>query len=81
MVYTAPIERLNELVPLYGELLGLLADAGAGWVQLDEPILVTGQVENAAELARRSTQHWPALHVDPRFLSRTISVRSTVALS
>src|SRR5205823_5201523 len=37
----APIERLDELIPLYSELLGLLADSGAAWVQLDEPVLVT----------------------------------------
>ncbi|MGH3594787.1 MAG: 5-methyltetrahydropteroyltriglutamate--homocysteine methyltransferase, partial [Mycobacterium sp.] len=37
----APIERLDELVPVYAELLGLLADNGADWVQLDEPVLVT----------------------------------------
>ena len=37
----APIERLKELVPVYSELLSLLADNGAQWVQFDEPALVT----------------------------------------
>lgn len=37
----APIERLEELVPVYSELLSLLADGGAQWVQFDEPALVT----------------------------------------
>ncbi|WP_322857202.1 5-methyltetrahydropteroyltriglutamate--homocysteine S-methyltransferase [Mycobacterium shigaense] len=37
----APIERLQELVPIYSELLSLLADNGAQWVQFDEPALVT----------------------------------------
>jgi 5-methyltetrahydropteroyltriglutamate--homocysteine methyltransferase len=50
----APIGRLDELLPLYAELLGLLADAGAQWVQLDEPVLVTDIVENAPALAERT---------------------------
>lgn len=37
----APIERLEELVPIYSELLSLLAANGAQWVQFDEPALVT----------------------------------------
>jgi 5-methyltetrahydropteroyltriglutamate--homocysteine methyltransferase len=49
----APIDRINELLPLYVELLGLLSDAGAVWVQVDEPVLVTDIVEGAAELAER----------------------------
>jgi 5-methyltetrahydropteroyltriglutamate--homocysteine methyltransferase len=50
----APIQRLDELLPLYQELLGMLADAGAQWVQLDEPVLVTDIVENAPALAQRT---------------------------
>ncbi|MFL0579842.1 5-methyltetrahydropteroyltriglutamate--homocysteine S-methyltransferase [Dietzia sp. 179-F 9C3 NHS] len=36
-----PWGRLDELIPLYRELLALLRDGGAQWVQLDEPVLVT----------------------------------------
>ncbi|NNH72652.1 5-methyltetrahydropteroyltriglutamate--homocysteine S-methyltransferase [Nocardia uniformis] len=36
-----PLRRLAELLPLYRELLRGLAEAGAQWVQLDEPVLVT----------------------------------------
>lgn len=32
---------LSRLLPVYAELLAALADAGAEWVQIDEPILVT----------------------------------------
>ncbi|MGB8408168.1 MAG: 5-methyltetrahydropteroyltriglutamate--homocysteine S-methyltransferase [Mycobacterium sp.] len=49
----APIERLGELLPLYADLLGQLADAGADWVQIDEPVLVTDILDNAAELAEQ----------------------------
>ncbi|MBU8832833.1 5-methyltetrahydropteroyltriglutamate--homocysteine S-methyltransferase [Mycolicibacterium goodii] len=48
-----PIERIDELVPLYSELLTRLADAGAEWVQIDEPVLVTDQLNDATELAHR----------------------------
>ncbi|MFC6235440.1 5-methyltetrahydropteroyltriglutamate--homocysteine S-methyltransferase, partial [Leucobacter soli] len=37
----APIDRLDEVVAVYGELLAALAEAGAAWVQLDEPALVS----------------------------------------
>ncbi|HEV7360573.1 MAG TPA: 5-methyltetrahydropteroyltriglutamate--homocysteine S-methyltransferase [Mycobacterium sp.] len=47
----APIERLQELVPIYAELLSLLADNGAQWVQLDEPALVTDISPDAPALA------------------------------
>ncbi|RAU95641.1 5-methyltetrahydropteroyltriglutamate--homocysteine S-methyltransferase [Mycobacterium colombiense] len=47
----APIERLQELVPIYSELLSLLADNGAQWVQVDEPALVTDISPDAPALA------------------------------
>lgn len=47
----APIERLQELVPIYAELLSLLADNGAQWVQIDEPALVTDISPDAPALA------------------------------
>jgi 5-methyltetrahydropteroyltriglutamate--homocysteine methyltransferase len=50
----APIDRLEELVGVYAELLELLAEQGVDWVQLDEPVLVTDILENAAELAGRT---------------------------
>ncbi len=43
------LERLDEIVPLYADLLHRLADAGVEWVQIDEPALV----------ADRTTPSWP----------------------
>jgi 5-methyltetrahydropteroyltriglutamate--homocysteine methyltransferase len=69
----APIERLDELVPLYSELLGLLADSGATWVQFDEPVLVTDICADAPALAERvytalgSVINRPAIHVATYF--------------
>ena len=49
----APISRLDELTDIYAELLATLSDAGAGWVQIDEPVLVTDIAEDAPELVER----------------------------
>ena len=43
------LARVDELVPLYTELLGDLRAAGAEWVQIDEPALVADRTD--AELA------------------------------
>ncbi len=40
-----PLSKLDELLPVYVELLGRLAEAGAEWVQLDEPALVSESIE------------------------------------
>ncbi len=44
------LARLAELLPLYGELLERLAQAGAHWVQLDEPAL-TSDLDDAVREA------------------------------
>ncbi|MGN6427332.1 MAG: 5-methyltetrahydropteroyltriglutamate--homocysteine S-methyltransferase [Leifsonia sp.] len=48
-----PLSRLDDLLPVYRELLARLAAAGAPWVQLDEPALVSESIEDerAAVLA------------------------------
>ncbi|WP_067479423.1 5-methyltetrahydropteroyltriglutamate--homocysteine S-methyltransferase [Actinomadura hibisca] len=40
-----PLDLLDRLVDVYAELLGRLAEAGTGWVQLDEPV-VTGDLDD-----------------------------------
>ncbi|SUE27782.1 5-methyltetrahydropteroyltriglutamate--homocysteine methyltransferase [Nocardia farcinica] len=47
---SAALDRIADLVPLYRRLLSLLAEAGAQWVQIDEPILVTDLDEAELEL-------------------------------
>ncbi|WP_298228634.1 5-methyltetrahydropteroyltriglutamate--homocysteine S-methyltransferase [Gryllotalpicola sp.] len=42
-----PLSRLADLVPVYAELLQRLAAAGAEWVQLDEPALVSESLEDS----------------------------------
>lgn len=53
-----PLTRLDDLLPVYVDLLARLKDAGAEWVQLDEPALVSeslpassAQLADAAERA------------------------------
>jgi 5-methyltetrahydropteroyltriglutamate--homocysteine methyltransferase len=47
----APIDRLADLLPVYVELLSAFAAAGATWVQLDEPALVSDSIEVAPQRA------------------------------
>ena len=53
-----PVDRLDEVVAVYAELLRALAGAGAGWVQLDEPALVSDSLpvprEEALALVERA---------------------------
>lgn len=69
----APIERLSELVPIYSELLSLLGDNGARWVQFDEPALVTDISPDAPALAEATynalgaVSGRPAIHVATYF--------------
>ena len=69
----APIERLDELVPLYSDLLGQLADEGVEWVQIDEPVLVTDIADDAPALAEKvyntlgALDKRPAIHVATYF--------------
>lgn len=69
----APIDRLEELVGIYSELLSLLAENGARWVQLDEPALVADLSPDAPALAEAvynalgSLTNRPAIHVATYF--------------
>ncbi|MDO8143694.1 5-methyltetrahydropteroyltriglutamate--homocysteine S-methyltransferase [Isoptericola sp. 178] len=40
-----PLDRLDDVVAAYAELLRALAAVGVPWVQLDEPVLVTDSVD------------------------------------
>ncbi len=41
----SPLSRLDDLVPVYADLLGCLHAAGAEWVRLDEPGLVSDIID------------------------------------
>ncbi|WP_426624595.1 5-methyltetrahydropteroyltriglutamate--homocysteine S-methyltransferase [Leifsonia sp. McL0607] len=44
-----PLSRLADLVPVYREMLARLSAAGAPWVQLDEPALVSESIDEPRE--------------------------------
>lgn len=57
-----PLERLDDLLPVYVELLATLRAAGAEWVQLDEPALVSESLpEEAATLAAAAERAYAVL--------------------
>ncbi|ESQ79620.1 hypothetical protein AEYBE204_07195 [Asticcacaulis sp. YBE204] len=48
-----PVRLIDRLLPVYVDLLKKLADAGADWVQIDEPVLaLDGSVDVAAALQK-----------------------------
>ncbi|KPM55424.1 5-methyltetrahydropteroyltriglutamate--homocysteine methyltransferase [Frankia sp. R43] len=66
-----PLDLLDDLVAAYVELLGRLAEAGAVWVQLDEPALARDLSE--AELAglRRAYRSLAAMPSRPKLFVST----------
>ncbi|MFC9760911.1 5-methyltetrahydropteroyltriglutamate--homocysteine S-methyltransferase [Rhodococcus jostii] len=62
------LDRLDELVPLYADLLGRLADAGADWVQIDEPALVADRTPEEIAAAKRAYDRLSALESRPAIL-------------
>ncbi|MFF2488611.1 5-methyltetrahydropteroyltriglutamate--homocysteine S-methyltransferase [Microbacterium sp. NPDC058062] len=59
-----PLSRLDDLLPVYAELLSALRAAGAEWVQLDEPALVSESLPaDAAVLADAAARAYAALGV------------------
>ncbi|WP_178946054.1 5-methyltetrahydropteroyltriglutamate--homocysteine S-methyltransferase [Kocuria sp. TGY1127_2] len=56
-----PLNRIEELVEVYRELISALGNAGAEWVQLEEPALVAeNQNPELAEIVRRTYERLSA---------------------
>jgi 5-methyltetrahydropteroyltriglutamate--homocysteine methyltransferase len=62
------LDRLDELVPLYADLLGRLAGAGADWVQIDEPALVADRTPEEIAAAKRAYDRLSGLELRPAIL-------------
>ncbi|WP_081877931.1 5-methyltetrahydropteroyltriglutamate--homocysteine S-methyltransferase [Nocardia brasiliensis] len=77
----AALDRLDELVPLYRDLLARLAAAGLGWVQLDEPILVTDLTAAEIELVRSAYAELSATAERPAILVATYFGHPDAALT
>ncbi|MCG7413982.1 5-methyltetrahydropteroyltriglutamate--homocysteine S-methyltransferase [Microbacterium aurum] len=58
----APLDRLDDLLPVYVDLLAALRRAGADWVQLDEHALVSESLDvDAASLAAAAERAYAVL--------------------
>ncbi|MEU1205317.1 5-methyltetrahydropteroyltriglutamate--homocysteine S-methyltransferase [Nocardia sp. NPDC005825] len=65
------LDRLPDLLPLYEQLLGLLAEAGATWVQIDEPSLVTDLTVTELSAVRTTYQRLSEVAARPSILVAT----------
>ncbi len=63
-----PLSLLDRVLPLYVELLAALREAGADWVQLDEPALVTDQRPAVLTHVRRAYDALSARSNRPKIL-------------
>ena len=66
----SPVDRLDEFVTAYAQVLEQLAERGVEWVQLDEPGLTVDRADNAkvAELAERTYRALAAGEKRPQIL-------------
>src|SRR5699024_10381069 len=55
-----PLSRLSDLTQVYIDLLRSLSEAGASWVQFDEPALVYDLTESQVEDVRRTYERLAA---------------------
>jgi len=67
----SPLELLDPLLDAYSELLGVLARAGASWVQLDEPVLAADRSSLELAALRHACQRLGSLADRPRLLVET----------
>ena len=63
-----PLDLLDPLVECYAELLRSLAEAGADWVQLDEPALACDRTDEELAMAGRAYARLGELTNRPRLL-------------
>ncbi|QBJ94951.1 5-methyltetrahydropteroyltriglutamate--homocysteine S-methyltransferase [Rhodococcus sp. ABRD24] len=62
------LDRIDELLPLYAELLGQLQSGGAEWVQIDEPALVADRTAGEIAVAKQVYDHLAAVPRRPAIL-------------
>lgn len=63
-------KAVDKLVPLYTQVFKELADAGATYIQVDEPIFVTDEGKNYIELAHKVYNHFNN-EVNAKFIFQT----------
>ncbi len=75
-----PLDLLPRLLPVYRELLARLAEAGAPWVQIDEPILIADPAAQVLQAARDAFEYLSASSSRPRLLIATYFGAADTAL-
>src|SRR5262249_30369539 len=68
---TPPLDLLDPLLPVYEDLLALLAARDVAWVQIDEPCLVLDLDDRARQAYRRALGRLAACPKRPRVLLAT----------
>ncbi|MEV8376460.1 5-methyltetrahydropteroyltriglutamate--homocysteine S-methyltransferase [Kribbella sp. NPDC056861] len=63
-----PLSLLDQLLPIYAEILADLQQAGAEWVQLDEPALVQDRTAEELDATRRTYDFLGNLTTRPKLL-------------
>jgi 5-methyltetrahydropteroyltriglutamate--homocysteine methyltransferase len=63
-----PLDRLNDVLDVYAELLAALAAEGVEWVQLDEPALVADRTGAELDAVRTAYDRLGGLADQPRIL-------------
>ena len=65
------LELLDPLLDAYAELLGALHQAGAGWVQLDEPVLAADRTSQELAALERAYRQLGSLTARPAIMVAT----------
>ncbi len=66
-----PLELVEPLVEVYGEVIERLAEQGATWVQLDEPCFVEDRSEWELDALRLAYEELCKVHERPRIVVKT----------
>jgi 5-methyltetrahydropteroyltriglutamate--homocysteine methyltransferase len=66
-----PLDLIEDLVEVYGEVIERLAEQGATWVQFDEPCFVQDRTEHELDALRLAYEELAKVHERPRILVKT----------
>jgi 5-methyltetrahydropteroyltriglutamate--homocysteine methyltransferase len=66
-----PLDLVEPLVEVYGEVIEKLAEQGATWVQLDEPCFVEDRTERELDALRLAYEELGKVHERPRILVKS----------
>jgi 5-methyltetrahydropteroyltriglutamate--homocysteine methyltransferase len=66
-----PLDLLEDLVEVYGEVIEKLAEQGATWIQFDEPCFVEDRSEKELDALRLAYEELGKVHERPRIVVKT----------